>query len=312
MWPKHPTTKFPDLPLMEGEKVIEYNPDQTKLTTWYTERATRFIVQNKDRPFFLYVPHAMPHVPLHVSDRFKGKSKRGLYGDVVMELDWSVGEILAALKQHGLDERTLVIFTSDNGPWLAYGNHAGEAGPLREGKATTWEGGVREPCIMRWPGKIPAGAVCHEPLMTIDLLPTIVKLAGAEPPPNRIDGLDVWPLLAGKPDARSPHDAYYFYWENHLQAVRSGRWKLHFPHAYQTLSGKPGGSDGAPADYSEAKTSLALFDLEKDSGEITDVADKHPDVVERLKGLAERARADLGDSATKQEGTGVRPAGRID
>src|SRR5262249_16386359 len=158
-------------PLFAREKVAEYNPDQNKLTTWYTEHAVQFIARNKDRPFFLYVPHNMPHVPLHVSDRYRGKSKRGLYGDVIMEIDWPVGQIQRALRKHGLDRKTLVIFTSDNGPWLSYGDHAGSAGSLREGKMTTFEGGVREPCIMRWPGKIPAGRVCHEPVMTIDLLP---------------------------------------------------------------------------------------------------------------------------------------------
>src|SRR5262249_54406319 len=143
MWPRHPTAKFPDLPLFEGEKVVAHNPDQTKLTTWYTERAVKFIEKNRERPFFLYVAHNMPHVPLHVSDKFKGKSKRGLYGDVIMEIDWSVGQVLAALQKHGLDEKTLVIFTSDNGPWLSYGNHAGSARPLREGKTTTFDGGLR-------------------------------------------------------------------------------------------------------------------------------------------------------------------------
>jgi arylsulfatase A-like enzyme len=172
MGPKHPTAKFPDLPLIEGEKVVSLNPDQTKLTTWYTELAIQFVEKNKDRPFFLYLAHNMPHVPLHVSDKFKDKSKQGLYGDVIMEIDWSVGEALSALKRHNLDERTLVIFTSDNGPWLSYGDHAGSAGPLREGKMTTWEGGVRMPCLMRWPGHIPAGSVCREPAMTIDVLPS--------------------------------------------------------------------------------------------------------------------------------------------
>src|SRR5262245_357851 len=176
MWPGHPTAKFPDLPLFEGEKVVAHNPDQTKLTTWYTERAVKFIEKNRERPFFLYVAHNMPHVPLHVSDKFKGKSKRGLYGDVIMEIDWSVGQVLAALKKHGLDEQTLVIFTSDNGPWLAYGEHAGSAGPLREGKGTSWEGGIREPFVARWKGVIPPGTVCNEPAMTIDLLPTIAGL----------------------------------------------------------------------------------------------------------------------------------------
>jgi cyclophilin family peptidyl-prolyl cis-trans isomerase len=201
-----------------------------------------------------------------------------------------------------------VLFTSDNGPWLSYGDHAGSAGPLREGKGTAWEGGVREPCVARWPGQVPAGAVCREPAMTIDLLPTVTKLAGAALPANKIDGLDVWPLLADKPGAKNPHDAYFFYWDRHLQALRSGRWKLHFPHTYRTLAGKPGGKDGKPAEYGEDKTGLALFDLEDDPGETTNLADRHPDVVARLEKLAEAARADLGDSATKQPGKGLRPA----
>src|SRR5262249_38123952 len=235
MWPRHPIAKFPDLPLIDGEKTIERNPDQTKLTTWYTERAVAFIEKNKDKPFFLYVAHNMPHVPLHVSDKFRGKSQSGLYGDVVEELDWSAGEILSALKKHNLDEKTLVIFSSDNGPWLSYGEHAGSAGPLREGKATAWEGGVREPCIMRWPGKIPVGTVCRELASTIDVLPTVAKLAGADLPPLPIDGKDISPLMFGAAGAKTPHEAYYYYWNRHLQAVRSGKWKLHFPHNYVSL-----------------------------------------------------------------------------
>jgi arylsulfatase A len=310
MWPKHPTAKFPDLPLIEGEKVVALNPDQTKLTTWYTERAVKFIEKNKDRPFLLYLPHTMPHVPLHVSDKFKGKSKQGLYGDVIMEIDWSVGEVLSALKKHNLDERTLVMFTSDNGPWLSYGNHAGSAGPLREGKMTTWEGGLREPCLMRWPGKIPPGIVCREPAMTIDVLPTVAKVAGAELPRHKIDGLDIWPLISGQPGAKCPHEAFYFYWNQDLQAIRSGRWKLHFPHSYISLAGKPAGKDGQPAPYKQAQTPLALFDLEADPGESKNVADQHPEIVQRLEQLADKARDDLGDAATKRTGEGVRPAGR--
>jgi arylsulfatase A-like enzyme len=311
MCPKHPTAKFPDLPLIEGDKVVATNPDQTQLTTWYTERAVRFIEKNKDRPFFLYLAHNMPHVPLHVSDKFKGKSARGLYGDVIMEIDWSVGQVLAALKRNGLDERTLVIFSSDNGPWLSYGEHAGSAGPLREGKLTTWDGGQREPCIMRWPGKIPAGTVRREPAATIDVFPTLAKLAGAALPRHPIDGLDIWPLIAGRPGARNPHEAYYFYWGRDLQAVRAGRWKLHFPHTYPTLAGRPGGTGGNPAPYSQGKTGLSLYDLEADPGETTNVATQHPEVVERLIGLAEKARDELGDTARKREGKGVRPPGRV-
>src|SRR5829696_580919 len=211
MWPRHPTAKFPDLPLVEGEKTIETNPDQTQLVTWYTERAVKFIEKHKDKPFFLYVPHAMPHVPLHVSDKHRGRSKAGLYGDVIEEIDWSVGEILAALRKHDVEPNTLVIFTSDNGPWLSYGNHGGTAGPLREGKGTSFEGGVRVPFVARWPGKIAAGRVCKEPTMTIDLLPTFAKMLNVQLPGDRkIDGKDIGALLAaGQRPADAPpvHEA---------------------------------------------------------------------------------------------------------
>ena len=313
MWPFHPTDgdKYPPLPLMEGEKVIQTNPDQTQLTTWYTEHAVQFIEKNKDRPFFLYVAHNMPHVPLHVSDKFKGKSERGLYGDVIMEIDWSVGQILAAIKRLHLDAQTLVIFTSDNGPWLSYGDHAGCALPLREGKGTMFDGGCREACIMRWPGKIPAGGTCNELAATIDLLPTIAGLAGAELPKDRIiDGKNIWPLMSGRSGAKSPHEAYYFYWNRELQAVRSGQWKLHFPHEYRTLDGPPG-SGGRPGTYKQVKIDLSLFDLNSDISETTNVADKHPEVVKRLQALAEQAREDLGDSNTGREGKNVRQPGRL-
>ena len=310
MWPKHPTAKFPDLPLIDGEKTVEVNPDQSKLTTWYTEHALKFIEKNRDRPFFLYVPHNMPHVPLFVSDKYKGKSGQGLYGDVVAEIDWSVGEILKSLKKNGLDDRTLVIFTSDNGPWLSYGNHAGSSGPLREGKGTTWEGGQREPCIMRWPGKIPVGTVCREVAATIDILPTFAKLAGAELPKLPIDGKDISPLMLGEKDAKSPHDAFYYYWDRGLQAVRSGKWKLHFPHQYRTMIGQSPGKDGEPGKYVQKQIGMSLYDLESDIGETTDVSKEHPDVVERLQKLAERAREELGDSNTKRQGRAVRPPGK--
>jgi arylsulfatase A-like enzyme len=306
MWPKHPTAKFPDLPLIEGDKTIELNPDQSQLTTRYTERAVAFIDKHKDGPFFLYVPHTMPHVPLHVSDKFRGKSKAGLYGDVIEELDWSVGEIVAAVHKHGLDNDTLVMFASDNGPWLSYGNHGGTAGPLREGKGTSFEGGIREPFIARWPGKFPAGTVCHEPAMTIDILPTLAKFCGAELPKLPIDGKDISELLTNPTTAKSPQEAYYFYWGRELQAVRAGKWKLHFPHEYQAI--KAGGADGKPGQYEKRKLELSLFDLEADEGETKNVAAAHPDVVSRLTALAERVRADLGDTATKTIGKGVRPA----
>ena len=187
MWPRHPQQKnfFPDLPLIEGDRAIEVDPDQSQLTRRYTERAVGFIERNRDKPFFLYVPHTMPHVPLFVSDRFKGKTGGGVYGDVIAELDWSVGQILEAVKRIGVDDNTLVIFTSDNGPWMSYGNHAGSPGPFRESKGTSFEGGVRVPFIARWPGRIPRGAVTDVPAMTIDLLPTLASLAGAPAPSER-------------------------------------------------------------------------------------------------------------------------------
>jgi arylsulfatase A len=254
----------------------------------------RFIEKNKDQPFFLYLAHNMPHVPLFVSDRFKGKSTQGLYSDVIMELDWSVGQILETLKRLGLDEETLVIFTSDNGPWLSYGNHSGSAGVLREGKGTTWEGGVRVPFIARWPGRIPTGKTCREPAMTIDLLPTIAKLTGAKLPEHKIDGKDIAGLLLDQPNAKSPHEALFFYWGKELQGVRSGPWKLYFPHTYRTLAGGPGGKDGQPALYKDAKTGLELYNLDSDVSERRDVATQHPDVVRRLQAYAERIRDELG------------------
>jgi arylsulfatase A-like enzyme len=312
MWPRHPEVgnRFPELPLIEGDRVVELNPDQDRLTASYTARAVEFIDASAGGPFFLYLPHTMPHVPLGASAQFRGRSPRGLFGDVIEEIDWSVGEILAALERHGLTDRTLVVFASDNGPWLSYGDHAGTAGGLREGKGTTFEGGVRVPFIARLPGVIPAGTVCHEPAMTIDVLPTLAALAGAPLPDRTIDGRDIRPLLTGEPGAASPHEALYFYWGEELQAVRSGRWKLHFPHAYRSLTGTPG-SGGKPAGYSQAQIELALFDLQADPTETTDVAGENPNVVERLQALAEQARAELGDSATGCRGAGVRPRGEL-
>ena len=321
MWPLHPEAKpgtYPPLPIIEDGQVAKLglgHEDQEQLTTQYTERAVKFIEKNKDRPFFFYLAHNMPHVPLHVSSKFKGKSQQGLYGDVIMEIDWSVGEVLKALKKNGVDRNTWVIFTSDNGPWLSYGNHAGSAAPLREGKGTCWEGGTREPCIMRWPGKIPSGTTCDAMLMTIDLFPTIAKLVGAELPKHKIDGLDVWPIISGKRDAKNPHEGYYGYYEvNELQSVTTGdgRWKLQLPHTYRTLGGRPGGRDGIPAKYEQRKLEKPeLYDLRADIGEMVDVADRHPEIVQKLLALAKQAREDLGDSLTKRKGSDVREPGKV-
>lgn len=326
MWPYHPgvrhlpmaerLNKWPHLPLFEGTKVI--NPkvtpkDQRQLTTAYTEKAVDFIERNANQPFFLYVPHGMPHVPLYVSDKFKGKTKRGLYGDVISEIDWSMGQILAALKRTGNDRNTLVIFTSDNGPWLSYGEHSGRTGPLREGKGTSWEGGVRVPFIARWPGKIPEGKTVVEPAMTIDLLPTIAKLIGGQLPKHKIDGVNIWSLLTAKPGATSPKDAYWVYYgNNQLQAVISGRWKLILPHSYRTMAGQPGGKDGIPNKYSnDTVKAPALYDLYEDVSETTDLAGTHPDVLKRMLAHADSAYADLGDGPMKKSGRGIRPAGRL-
>jgi arylsulfatase A-like enzyme len=253
----------------------------------------------------------MPHVPIFASERFRGKSELGLYGDVIMEIDWSVGEILAAVKRTGMDDRTMMIFASDNGPWLPYGEHAGKATPFRGGLGSTLEGGVRVPAIFRWPGKIPAGRVCHELASTIDILPTIACLADAELPEGRtIDGKDIWPLLAGEDGAKAPHKALYFYRNGGLQAVRSGKWKLFFPHRYRELEG-PGGKGGKRVPEVAKTMELSLFDLDNDPGERKNVADKHPDIVRRLQFLAQHARETLGDAMTGQKGNQVRPLGQL-
>jgi arylsulfatase A len=311
MWPKHPTSKaYPELPLIEGDEVVQLGPDQAQLTRMYAERAVGFIEKNRERPFFLYLAHSMPHVPLFVSDAFANKTGQGLYGDVIAEVDWTVGRVLDAVKRTGMDDRTMVVFTSDNGPWASYGNHAGSAGPLRESKGTSFEGGVRVPFIARWPGRIPKGATQHGPAMTIDLLPTLAGLAGATVPSDRIiDGRDAWSLLASSGRIADAHDALYFYWGRELHAVRSGRWKLHLPHPYQSL--ESAGKDGSPGKYVRKEIELSLFDLDGDPGESTNVANRHPDVVKKLMEYAERAREDLGDSLTNRTGKNVRPAGQI-
>jgi arylsulfatase A-like enzyme len=318
MWPHHPEAKpgsYPNLPLFENDKILNADvgpADQAKLTAQYTERAVKFIAANKDKPFFLYVAHSMPHVPLFPGDKFKGKSEQGTYGDVIQEIDWSVGEILKTLDEHKLARNTLVIFTTDNGPWLSYGNHGGTAGKLREGKGTVWEGGVRTPFVARWPGVIPAGSECREPAMTIDLLPTIAKFAGAELPKLPIDGRDIGPLLKNEPGAKSPQDAYLHYYNvNELQAIRSGKWKLILPHTYRTMQGQDPGKDGTPGKYKPVKlTEPELYDLESDVGESKNVAAANPEVLKRMLLLAEKAREDLGDSLTKRTGKGVREPGR--
>ena len=309
MWPYHPERPdgYPPLPLIEGTDTVKFLEEQNQLTTWYTEHAVEFIKRNKDKPFFLYVAHNMPHVPLFVSDKYEGTSEQGLYGDVITEIDWSVGQILSTLKKYKIDKNTLVIFTSDNGPWLSYGDHAGSALPLREGKGTAWDGGVREPCIMRWPEKIPAGTVCDEPVMTIDILPTVAKITGTTLPDHKIDGECILPLMTGEPNATSPHEALFFYYGRKFHALRSGNWKLHLPHPYRTLSGRKGGTGGIPVKYDQTKIDTVLFNLENDISESTDVKAQHPDIVKRLLGYADQIREELGDEG--MQGKNVRQPG---
>jgi len=317
MWPYHPEARagtYPNLPLIDGDTIVDANvtaEDQAKLTAMYAARAVSFIEQCRSKPFFLYLAHSMPHVPIFAGEQFQGASKQGLYADVIQEIDWSVGEILAALRKQGLEQNTLVIFASDNGPWLSYGNHSGSAGPLREGKGTVWEGGVRVPCIARWPGRIPAGSICREPAMTIDLFPTIAKITGAELPPQKIDGQNILPLLTAEPGAKCPQAAYFFYYHvGELHAVRSGRWKLILPHAYRTMRDQAPGKDGIPGKYRMVKVQTELYDLENDPGESHECSADHPEIVQQLLTHVERTRADLGDSLAKRKGSGVRKAGQ--
>jgi arylsulfatase len=304
-------SRYPVLPLIEGNKMVrQINTldDQAELTGIYTAKACRFIEKNKNKPFFLYLAHSMPHVPIAASKKFNGKSERGLFGDVMMEIDWSVGEILSTLRKQGLEKNTLVVFTSDNGPWLTFGNHAGNSGGLREGKGTSWEGGQKEPCIMRWPGKIPAGTVCSKLGATIDLLPTIAEICHVNKPTEKIDGVSILPLLLNDAKANPRDEFVYYYQRNSLEAIRKANWKLMFPHTSVTYKDKLPGRDGFPGVGASAKWESALYDLSTDPGETVDLSSRFPEVVKALTALADKYRKQLGDDLTKTEGTENRPA----
>ncbi|MEM9379507.1 MAG: sulfatase-like hydrolase/transferase [Planctomycetota bacterium] len=305
---------YPALPYLQGNETaleVETLEDQTRLTERATSRAVRFIRENAEDPFFLYLPYSMPHVPLGRPLRLAGKSARGPYGDVIAEIDASVGRVLTTLDRTGVADHTLVVFTSDNGPWLRYGDHAGSAGPLREGKLTIWEGGNRVPCLMRLPGRIAPGSRCDALTGTIDLLPTVAALTGAKPPDRPIDGVSLVPLLT-EPDAESFRRAYLYYWGGALLAVRRDGFKLVFPHRYTSTEGMEPGEDGFPGPQRGVEFEGALYDLDADPGERIDVADEHPDVVAELEAVAERARAALGDARTGRRGAETRPPGRLD
>ncbi|MFH1766125.1 MAG: sulfatase-like hydrolase/transferase [Gemmatimonadota bacterium] len=303
---------YPPLPLIDGNEVLQLIEDQAgqdRLTALYTQRSVSFIDRHADVPFFLYLAHTMVHVPLGVSDEFRGRTEQGMFGDVMEEVDWSVGQIMDSLDHNGLNRDTLVIFTSDNGPWLNFGNHAGSAGALREGKGTAFEGGPRVPAIWRWPGRIEAGSVCTTMASTLDVLPTLAAITGAVLPEVRIDGVDILPLLNGE-DGANPRDRFLFYYDGELRGVREGRWKRVLEHRTRSYRGVEPGMDGFPGPYAFPTVPAALYDLENDVGESIDVAAEHPDVVARLDAVAEEARSALGDGLTGRKGSEVRPPGR--
>ncbi|MFM7243455.1 MAG: sulfatase-like hydrolase/transferase, partial [Planctomycetaceae bacterium] len=292
------------VPLVRDDRVVELLTDEAQrgIVERCTDEAVAFIRDSKERPFFLYVPHTAVHVPIFPGERFRGKSDNGRFGDWVEEVDWSVGRILDTLTDEGLAENTLVLFTSDNGPWTVKGKDGGSAGPLHGSKGSTWEGGVRVPTIAWWPGRVPAESACDAFAGTIDLLPTFVALAGGEVPQEPvIDGRDISGLLMGT--SREPaREAHYYFQGPTLQAVRSARWKL-------AVAPQPEGMGSKAAAGDDASLELPrLYDLEADLGETTNVATDHPDVVARLRGLAERMAAEL----CGPEATGVRPAGTVE
>lgn len=317
MWPYHygdhdrgliGNPNWPDLPLIEGTEPIELNPRQESLTPRYNQRALDFITRSKDQPFFLYYAHSHPHVPIAASDQFKGKTGNGLYADMILEIDDSVGQVVAKLEELNLAENTLVIFTSDNGPWAMFGNHAGEAGPFRGSKGMCFEGGMRVPCVAYWPGTIPPGTESDQLTTAMDLLPTVAALAGAQLPGVTIDGHDIAPILLGKTDAKTPYDAFFYYYPGELHAVRVGDWKLHVPHNHRTVPEI--GNDGNPGRQAQARIELSLYNLATDPAETTNLANQHPEKVAELLKHIEHARTELGDTLTNRKGKGVRPAGR--
>jgi arylsulfatase A-like enzyme len=317
MWPYHPQQgevfNFPDLPTIEGNKVVGYNTDQTRFTTDYTVRAVNFIRKNRKKPFFLYLAHSMPHVPLAVSDKFKGKSEQGLFGDVMMEIDWSVGEVLKTLEEQGLMENTLVVLTSDNGPWTNYGNHAGSAGGLREAKATTFDGGNRIPCIMYWKGHTKPGTICNKLASNIDLFPTFAEITGAPLPEKKIDGVSILSLIHGEDNANPRESFVYYLNKNDLEAVTDGEFKLVYSHKYVTYGAYEPGNDGQPGKLTVAEIEKPeLYDLRRDPGERYNVISQYPERVIKLNKIADKMRKELGDDLTRKKGTERRkPGARI-
>ncbi len=319
MWPgnKQAIRKHPPLPLYKGKdvyKYIESMEDMSQLTTLYTEYSIDFITRNvqQGKPFFLYLAHNMPHVPLAVSEQFAGKSGMGLFGDVMMELDWSIGQISKTLEALDIADQTLIIITSDNGPWLNYGNHAGSTGGLREGKSTTFNGGLRVPCFMYMKGHTDPGRICNDLMSSIDLLPTIVSLTGARSPRNHIDGIDFLPYLTGKDEKPAREYLCFYYNRNSLEAITDGRYKLVFPHKYQSYEVYEPGQDGLRGRTGQLEIlQEELYDLAHDAGERHNLFNFLPDIVARLEAAADAMRSDLGDDLKGIAPTGAREPGHL-
>jgi arylsulfatase A-like enzyme len=305
---------YPDLPLIEGNKTIEYITtleDQDKLTTLYTEKAVDFINRNADKPFFVYVPHTMGHIPLGVSDKFRGKSEQGFYGDVMMEIDWSVGEIEKALRANGVAENTVFIFTTDNGPWLNFGEHGGSAGGLREGKTTSWEGGQRVPFIIKWPAGTPAGTICNKLGCAIDLLPSFAKLAEGNLPKLEIDGTDITELWTGNLDANPRDEILFYYGKNNLNGVRKGNWKLVLPHTWASYDAKPGINGHGGKRIKKKVDTPQLYNMMRDPGEQYNVIEYHSEKAAELMEVVEAARIEFGDlNVGIKTGKGTREIGK--
>tara|TARA_B100000963_G_scaffold70160_1_gene58495 strand:+ start:1167 stop:2585 length:1419 start_codon:yes stop_codon:yes gene_type:complete len=315
MWKFHPERPqdYPDeLMLYRNDNPIQPLIDQSDLTKNITDESIRFIEENKDNHFFLYIAHPQPHVPLFASNEFKGSTGNGLFADVISEIDFSVGRVMEALEKNNLTENTIIVFTSDNGPWLSYGDHAGSSGIFREGKGTAWEGGQRVPCIIKYPKEIKANTIIDEPVMGIDWMPTFSHITGSKLSENKIDGKNIWPLLTQK-QKKSPHKELYFYYrQNELHAVRSGNWKLYFPRTYRSLNGKEGGKNGIPVkyDFNEVKSN-ELYNLKEDPGESINVYLQNIEKANELEKMGENARKELGDALTSRVGAGVRKIGTI-
>ena len=328
MWPRSDVTgkklppkkngkpSYPELPLIEGnEKIEEITSlkDQDMLTTRYTEKAVGFINRNAGKPFFLYMAHTMAHIPLGVSDKFRGKSEQGLYGDVMMEIDWSVGQIVKAVEQNNLTDNTIIIFTTDNGPWLSFGNHAGSAGGLREGKTTSWDGGQKVPFIIKWPGVVPEGIICNKLACAVDILPTMASIIGGKLSENKIDGVDISSLFKGNFDANPRETILFYYDKNNLNAVRKGNWKLVLPHTYRSYNAKPGKNGHSGKRIKMVVEKPELYNLRRDPAEQFNVIDYYPEIVDDLMVVVEEARDELGDlNVGLEKGKGNRDVGRVD